>query len=260
MSSIKLLNGEVWNKESILHEMDDDRFYYGHLSQHCLSSTACKMLLDSPKSYHFQRKYGSPEKQSFNIGRLTHMMTLEPNRFDLYYETIPVQSRATKKFKEHECSREKITLAEFNEAERLSNATLRNDQVVAMFKDCEFEVPTIGEVEGLPFRAKADIYDEKSSRLIDYKTTTNLKAFKISAEKYGYDLQCYLYCTLFNVPYDRFQFVAIDKQSCDLGIYNVSESFYLRGKAKLERSIQTYKTFFIDQHDLDSYTIRETLE
>ena len=258
--NVTLLNGERWDHASLLHEMQDDQFYYGHLGQHCLSSTACKMLLDSPKSYYYQKKYGSEEKQSFNIGRMTHMMALEPHKFDMYYEVVPVQSRATKKFKEHISDREKITQAEYNEAIRLSNAVLRNDQVVAMFKNCEFEVPQIGIVDDLPFRSKADIYDMSGSRLLDLKTTTNLKAFKVSADKYGYDLQCYLYCQLFDVPFDRFQFIAVDKQSLDLGIYNVSESFFMRGKAKLERAIATYKTFFIEMEDLDSYTIRETLE
>jgi len=260
MNKITLLNGESWNKESLLYEMQDDQFYYGHLGQHALSSTSLKQLLDSPKSYYFQQTYGSAEKQAFNIGRLTHMLALEPNRFDDVYEVVPIKSRQTKAFKEHITDKEKITIVEFNEANRLTGGLLRNEQVLALMKGCETEVPEIKQIGGYAFRAKADMLNRSERRLLDLKTTANLKSMKVSADKYGYDLQCYLYCEMFDVPYQNFKFVAIDKQSLDIGIYDVAESFYERGRKKFNRAIETYKAFFVDMEDIDSYTIRDTLE
>lgn len=260
MSKITLLNGEAWDMASLLHEMHDDDFYYGHLGQYALSSTSCKMLLDSPKSYYFKMRYGSGDSAALNIGRITHMMALEPHRFEEFYEVVPVKSRNTKMFKEHITHLTKITQTEYSEADRLASALLRNEQVLGLLQGCEFEVPQAGMIDGLPFRSKADIYKAKQGIVMDLKTTTNLKAFKVSADKYSYDMQCYLYCKLFNADWRKFKFIAIDKQSCDIGIYEVSETFVARGKKKLDRAIEIYKDFFIKGEDMDSYTIRDTLE
>ena len=78
-------------------------------------------------------------------------------------------------------------------------------------------------------------------------------------KKYGYDVQVYLYCELFNKPYEEFKFIAVDKSSCDIGIYDVSEGFYNQGKAKVLQALETFETFFVHGADLDSYCIKGTL-
>ena len=51
----------------------------------------------------------------------------------------------------------------------------------------------------------------------------------------------------------------IDKGSLDIGIMNCSEEFYNSGKQKTYEAIARYKQFFIDEADIDSYTLRGTL-
>ena len=60
-------------------------------------------------------------------------------------------------------------------------------------------------------------------------------------------------------PYKDFTFIALDKSSTDIGIYDVSEEFYKRGEHKFNRAIGLYRDFFVKNQDLDTYTIRETL-
>ena len=91
------------------------------------------------------------------------------------------------------------------------------------------------------------------------KTCSDIKGFKFQSYKYGYDVQVYLYCELFNKTYDQFQFAAIDKGSLDIGIYDVSEEFYNSGKEKVKKAIETFETFFINGVDIDSYCIKGTL-
>ena len=69
----------------------------------------------------------------------------------------------------------------------------------------------------------------------------------------------YLYCELFIKTYDQFKFIAIDKGSLDIGIYDVSEDFYNSGKDKVTKALETFKTFFIDGADIDSYCIKSIL-
>jgi len=255
---IQLLNGENWDKQEILAKMDDDSFYYGHLGQHALSSSSIKLLQSSPKKYHYITKYGNNETSpALRAGHLFHTAILEPEKYS-EIKFIEVQSRNTKKFKEAvEEYGECFTAKERSENERLIDAFFKNEHALQLITDCQTEVPAIGLIDDIPFRAKADVLS--NTGIVDLKTTTDIKAFPYSAKKYGYDIQVYIYCQLFDIPYDDFKFIALDKGTLDIAIYDVSENFYLDGERKTLEAIDTYRTFFIENADLDSYCLRGTL-
>jgi hypothetical protein len=253
---IQLLNGETFREDEILELMKDDEFYYGYLGKAALSSSSIKLLLDSPKKYKYVTEYGSQESNALDAGWLFHTAILEPEVFSSQI-FVDVQSKNTKAYKLAKEEHGKVfTMKQKRDAERLADAFLRNEHALQLITDCEFEVPAIGMVQGYPFRGKADVLGKG---LVDLKTTSDLKAFPYAARKYGYDVQVYLYSELFNKPYEEFKFAAIDKGSLDIGIYDVSEEFYLQGKAKVTKAIETFETFFINGADLDSYCIKGTL-
>ena len=257
MDTIKLLNGETFKHDEILELMKDDEFYYGYLGKAALSSSSIKLLLDSPKKYKYVTEYGSQESNALDAGWLFHTAILEPDVFEKQIY-VDVQSKNSKAYKLAKEEHGKVfTIKQKNDAERLADAFLRNEQALKLITNCEFEVPEIGMIQGYPFRGKADILD--SYRLCDLKTTSDLKAFPYAARKYGYDVQVYLYTELFKKPYEEFKFVAIDKGSLDIGIYDVSQEFYESGKAKVSKALETYQAFFIDGADLDSYCIKGIL-
>ena len=252
MKIFELLDGSTWDMETLLQKMHDDDFYYGNLAKNALSSTACKLLLTSPKTYHYVTKYGSQDSDAFSVGRLVHLMALEPERA-AEYEVIEVQSKNAKAWQEAKGRKNICTRKEYDEAQRIADALLRNEHVLDLIQGCEFEQPAIGNIAGMPFRAKADIL--ASGFLADLKTTTDLRAFPYSAKKYGYDVQAFIYTRLFGVPIDRFYFIAIDKASLDIGIYSVSPEFVEEGERKTMEAIELYKRFFVLGEDIDSYTI-----
>ena len=257
MDNIELLNGERFKHDEILELMKDDEFYYGYLGKAALSSSSIKLLLDSPKKYKYVTQYGSQESNALDAGWLFHTAILEPDVFEKQI-FVDVQSKNTKAYKLAKEEHGKVfTIKQKNDAERLADAFLRNEHALKLITNCEFEVPAIGMIQGYPFRGKADVLD--SYRIVDLKTTSDLKAFPYAARKYGYDVQVYLYSELFNKPYNEFKFAAIDKGSLDIGIYDVSEEFYLQGKAKVTKAIETFETFFINGADIDSYCIKGTL-
>jgi len=257
MDNITLLNGETFSKKELLEKMKDDEFYYNYLGKNALSSSSIKLLLDSPKKYKYITKYGSEQTNAFVLGWLFHTCILEPVVFSSQI-FVDVQSKNTKAYKLAKEEHGKVfTIKEKHQAERLADAFLRNEHALSLITNCEFETPAIGMIGGYPFRGKADVLD--SYRIIDLKTCQDLKAFPYSAKKYGYDVQVYLYCELFNKPYEEFKFIAVDKSSCDIGIYDVSEGFYNQGKAKVLQALETFETFFINGADLDSYCIKGTL-
>jgi hypothetical protein len=253
-----MLDGSVQEVGHLEQIAKDDEQYYGYLGKAALSSSSIKMLLQSPKTYHYVTTYGGDNNsKALLIGKLFHLAVLEPHKMD-EVRVIDVQSRATKAFKEAAAEGgEVITSKEEKDIRRLQDAMLRNEKVLSYLKGADFEIPRVDALDGMPFRAKADIL--QGDHIIDLKTTSDLNAFKYSAYKYGYDIQCYIYCNLFGVPPENFHFVAIDKGSLDIGVYHCSREFYDSGKKRTQKGIDLYKKFFVDGIDLDSYFIEETL-
>ncbi len=269
MSVIKLLDNSLNDKATLLERMLDDNFYYGYLGKAALSSSSLKLLLDSPRTYYNVTKYSKDTSTpALFLGRLIHHLALEPEVVPNLYMLSSVKSRNTNKYKEEVAANPKMSVVLENEwrmAEKCVDALQRNEAYLQLIQGAEFEQPEVGMIDGLPFRAKADILAPNA--VIDLKTTSDLSGFQYSAKKYGYDVQCYIYCTLFGKSWETFKFVAIDKKSCDIGIYDVTEEFYERGKSKTLFAIETYKEFFpngIEAEDvtdkLDQYYIKDTLK
>lgn len=257
MSKIKLLDNKLYDVNALKKRMNDDTFYYGELNKLALSSSSLKQLLSSPKTYKFTLEYGSEESQALRDGWLFHCAILEPEVFNAQ-TFIDVQSKNTKAFREAKAENNRVfTMKEKNDAERLADAFLRNEHAKELIRKSEFEVPSIGEIKGYPFRGKADVL--ATDRIVDLKTTTNIKDFSWSANKYGYDVQCFLYCNLFGKTHKEFYFLALDKNSLDIGIFECSEEFYYRGEEKVDKALALYEQFFIDGADLDNYCLTSIL-
>ena len=254
---IKLLDDKYYEVDTLKEKMNDDKFYYGELNKLALSSSSLKLLLQSPKTYKHVTEYGNAESQPLRDGWLFHTAILEPEVF-ASQTFVDVQSKNTKAYKEALAEHGKVfTQKEKNDAERLADAFLRNEHALNLIQNSTFEAPAIGDVMGMPFRGKADVLGK--NKVVDLKSTTDIKGFEYSAKKYGYDIQCYLYCNLFNVNFKDFYFLVLDKGSLDIGIFECSEEFYLRGEQKVAEAIDIYKAFFIDGADIDSYCLRGVL-
>jgi len=257
LNKIKLLDGKQYDRVELLERMNDDSFYYGELNKLALSSSSLKTLLSSPKTYSYTQKYGTPESQPLRDGWLFHTAILEPDVFSAQ-TFIDVQSKNTKKFREAKLELGRVfTMKEKNNAERLADAFYKNEHALKLITKCDFEIPAIDNVMDMPFRGKADVLS--SDRIVDLKTTTDIKGFPYAAKKYGYDVQCYLYCNLFNKTHDQFKFIALDKGSLDIGIFDCSEEFYFAGEEKVEKAIDLYNKFFVQGYDLDNYCLSGVL-
>lgn len=252
---ITLLNNESYLKEEILGMMYDDEFYYGHLGKYALSSSSLKTLLKSPKTYRNVIKYGSGDSPALRLGKLLHWMVLEPHKIDAL-KVVDATTKNTKIYKEALEKHSEVYLRkEIEDSERLADALLRNEEVLRLLSKSEFEVPEIAMIEGLPFRAKADIL--RDNMVVDIKSTADLSTFRYSATKYGYDLQAYLYLKMFNKK--ECKFIVVDKGSTDIGIFETSDEFIEAGRAKFIQAVGIYKYFFREENDIDQYVLRGVL-
>ena len=254
---ITLLNGETYLQEEIVGMAYDDEFYYNYLGKNALSSSSLKTILKSPKTYRNILNYGDPNSDSpaLAAGKLAHWMILEPHKINKLH-FVDASTKNTKIYKEAKAKYGEVFLTkEKNAAERLTDAVLRNEAAIKLLNKSEFEVPQVQMLEELPFRGKCDII--QGDTIIDYKTTAELNTFKYSADKYGYDLQAWLYLKLFDKK--KFTFLVIDKASTDIGIFETTDEFLARGENKFKQAVDNYKYFFEQDNDLDQYVMRGIL-
>ena len=257
---ITLLNGEEWHEEDILREMHSDEFYYGHLGQHALSSSSLKKLLESPKSYYSSLQR-SEDKKQFIAGRLIHLMLLEPEKVINLHVIDGV--RRGKKYDDaiEEYGYHNVyTKSEYYSAVRVTDALRNNDHVSFILSDLDFEVPGIGEIDGLAFRAKADAIAKDRSIIYDLKTTSDIYSWERSAVWFKYSLQAELYRRIFGA--DEMVFIVVDKETLDIGIFDCSNQFYQEGASLIQQAIEIYRENFLTDNTeelLRNYVIRGLL-
>jgi hypothetical protein len=123
--------------------------------------------------------------------------------------------------------------------------------------DVEYEVPGIVELFGAMWKGKADIINHGEGLIVDLKTTSNITDFAYSAKKYNYDSQAYIYKKLFG--YDMI-FMAIDKGTNQIGIFDCSDKFLQSGEDKVMRAVEAYELFYkTDNFDPNQFLVTKTL-
>ena len=223
----------------VLTKLKDDVQYYGDFGKQYLSNSDIGTLLTNPKCFGLSR----PDNANFAKGRLFHQLILEPEKAN-DWKFVDVASRNSKAYKEHvlESNVEVALLQkEADEIQHLVKVMMSNmDFYDVIRKDGnEYEVPSVGEIEGVMWKGKADIVHPEM--IIDIKTTSKLDDFKWSARKYNYDSQCYIYQQLFGKP---LVFYVIDKTTGMLGIFRPTEDFIRGGREKVRKAVDVYNKFF----------------
>ena len=256
---IKLLDNSIHKQSELIDNAYSDEFYYGYLGKAAFSSSNLKLLLDSPKSYHYAMKYGNESSsQALRDGHLFHTMMLEPEKLEEIV-FVDVQSKNSKAYKDAVAEYPDVfTAKERNDAERLVDAISKNSRAMELMRDSRTEIPAVGELFGYPFRAKADILKNKGG-IVDLKTTIDVRNFDKSAYKFRYFLQVYIYCELFNCSYKDFKFLCIDKKNLDIAVWDVSKEFYEVGEEQVQRAIEIYEDYKREDFDVNDFTITGTL-
>lgn len=238
---IKTLDGKSWDKDELLKNMMDDEFYYGYLAKYALSSSSIKKLSASPKKYLDSLSGEREDNPAFDFGSLFHWYVLEP---DVYKEQVFVNvgKRGTKAWNEAKEEFGRVFLRKDGDVvEALAEPFLENDRVKELLSRSRFEIPEVGYINGYPFRAKADILGD--GFIVDLKTCADIDNFSYDARKYGYSAQVYIYCTLFNIRYPNWRFLAVDKKTGEFDFFCVSEEFYEQGREIVDRATYHYRTY-----------------
>ena len=237
-----------------IEKLRDDEHYYGDFGKQYLSNSDIKTLLNNPLAY------GRPavEIPAFLVGGYFHTGILERHKLDKY-KIVDTTSRNTKVYKDAAKSGIHLLQHEVDNVNRMIEVIHASDICNTLIKgvDVQYEEPMIKDLFGKLWKGKADIVNHDEELVIDLKTTGDISRFRSSAFKFGYDSQAYIYKQLFG--YD-FMFIAIDKKTHQIGIFDCSRDFYLSGEDKVERAVQAYELFYnTEGFDPKQYFLQETL-
>lgn len=242
--------------ENIIDQLRDDAEYYGGIGKNYLSNSDIGTLLSRPQDFGKSRE----DNKNFAEGRYFHQLLIEPTKAaDVPF--VDASTRNTNIYKEFiESSGLPFCMLkkEGDEIRALASTMRGNIHFYdEIYKEGnEYEVPAIGEIQGMMWKGKADIVTD--DMIIDLKTTGDIQKFKYSAKAYNYDSQCYIYQQLFGKP---LVFYVIDKSTAQLGVFRPTEEFIKGGEAKVAKAIEVYNTFFgaNPTDSIDNYYIEELL-
>jgi hypothetical protein len=238
----------------VLKKLEIDEYYYGDFGKKYLSNSDISTLLTNPLAL------GQPQKPipAFLVGGYFHTAILEPEKLKKF-KIVESTTRNTKAYKEISGGELCLLQHEVDKIELMTEKVLANNVCKDLIRgiNVDYEKPGITELEGLNWKGKADIVNHDEKLIIDLKTTADINKFKWSASKYNYDSQAYIYSKLFGY---EFLFIAIDKNTHNIGIFDCSPEFYARGADKVQRASEQYKLFYqSEDFDPQQFFINQTL-
>jgi len=240
--------------EEILKRLTNDEDYYGSFGKQFLSNSDIKTLLTNPLALHKDQGTSS----AFLVGGYFHTAILEPDKLKKY-KVIKSSSRNTKAYKELSGGEMCLLQDEVDRIELMLDKINSNKICVDLIRNAnvEYEKPGITELFGNKWKGKADIINHEEKLVIDLKTTSDIDRFRWSASKFNYDSQAYIYSNLFGY---EMLFIAIDKETHQIGLFDCSPEFYKAGEDKVRKASDAYDLFYkTDDFDSKQYLITKTL-
>ena len=191
------------------------------------------------------------------IGSYFHVAILEPDKLKKF-KIIDATTRNTKAYKELSGGEICLLQHEVDKIDLMIEKVLENDVCTSLIRgNVDYEVPGITDIEGNFWKGKADILNHDDKLIVDLKTTGDINSFAYSAKKYNYDSQAYIYKHIFG--YDMV-FLAVDKTTHQIGLFDCSEAFYQRGYDKVMAASNIYDLFYkTEDFEPEQFFISKTL-
>lgn len=109
----------------------------------------------------------------------------------------------------------------------------------------DYQVPINVSLHGIPIKGFVDCLNVDS--IVDSKTTKSIKSFKYSVYDFGYDIQAYIYCSVFDMP--RFYWVAQEKTFPYLPAdIKCSDEVLFSGEMRFETAVGNIQKFLNDEN------------
>lgn len=189
-----------------------------------LSSTGARRLLDSPARFRYWEDHPQPPKTAFDLGSAAHTKILGVGANIIEYppEHLTASgnvstSKATVAWEQEQrdAGLIPITSKDARRVDRMAEAVLADRDARGVLETISGrEVSIIHDVEGVPSRARFDIYGD--TRAADLKTTRDAspRGFNRTVGSYGYHVQRRWYDDVHTAeteqPLQSFKFIVVE--------------------------------------------------
>jgi len=171
-----------------------------------MNFSGLKHFLKSPKHYIRWKNEGDEDKPEFRMGRAVHVLVLEGyDVFQKQFAVAPVCDRRTKQgkldwenFMIENAGKDFLSAEDFVTARNVADAFRQNDWFKSMSDpaDIVVEQVMVGEIHGVKFKGRLDLYNKNSKCIIDVKTmrdTPTYSEVEHTMNKHRYTLQEVIY-------------------------------------------------------------------
>lgn len=157
-----------------------------------VSASDIKLFLNK-SPYHFRHRKELPGKESASLsfGTAMHYAILEPGDYDKHKAIEPALRRNTNAYKDWAKAQSPeaiIVSEEFDQTVKEIKTRLKQTGLAPIFDNGLPECSIFGTNNGLDLKCRPDWLDVSTKRIVDLKTTRDLKWFKSDAKKFGYPL------------------------------------------------------------------------
>lgn len=261
-------------REQFIEKCGSDDFYFSDRTH--VSCSMLKKALKSPKHLKDYLDKPSFTTPAMTFGSAFHCLLLEPEKFNNQFYILDLNQRpnkdmtmaagVNKKWKESELSIAKdlgksiISEADLDKLDLMIESVMQHDEIRQYLKESKREVPNAWEINGIKCKGKFDLL--AFDYIADFKTTAELKGiskFGYDCKDHDYDMQAAFYCD--SMGLDQFKFIVVSKKDpYNVAVYDASEEFLARGRAKYMEALDIYDKYFLScDEEISSYLEKGTL-
>lgn len=232
-------------------EMKTNESYHSNRTH--LSSSMLKLLLTDRQRFYETWVLNITKddyKPQFEEGSVTHSLILEPEKVAqeyAFFEGVRRAGKAYEQFCEDNPGKKVITTSLKARAEKHRQALLIRPEAVALLQNGHAEHTILGEILGIPVKARADYINAEAGIICDIKTTSypsDVEIFKGTVKEFMYDLSAALYKQIAEQVYQKefsFYWIVISKSDNTCHVYKAASETLRFGTSLLMKALITYK-------------------
>lgn len=179
----------------ILHDLPDEAYH----ARPELSSTGARLLLDAPARYRYWQDHPQPPKAAFDLGHAVHAKILGVGANIVVYppEHLTPSGNVSTKAATVEWEKEQraagvvpISAQDARRVDAMAEAVLSDADARPILESIQGrEVSIVTDVDGVPTRARFDIYDGVNAADLKTGRDASPTGFNQSIAKWGYHFQ-----------------------------------------------------------------------
>ena len=221
-----------------------------------LSSTGARRILDSPARFRYYEDHPQPHKQVFDVGSAAHTKILGVGANIIEYPTEHLTasgnvstSKATVAWEAEQRTNGliPITSKDARRVDRMAEAVLADADARQVLEGITGrEVSIIQDVQGVPCRARFDMYDGINAGDLKTARDASPRGFNRSVGSYGYHIQAAFYADVHYAetgdPLRSFRFIVVEAAAPHLvGVYELDPMWMDVAAGKVFNARETYK-------------------